>query len=76
MGKALGKIIVAVAVVFVGAEVIKKKCPELSRNAADKILKRLKTAVRGVKGAGRFAKHAFKEGYSSVKSTTASSVRS
>lgn len=76
MGKALGKIIAAVAVAFISAKVIKKKYPELSGNAADVTLKMLKTATKKVKGIGAVAKHAFKNGYSSVKSTTTSSIKS
>jgi hypothetical protein len=70
MGKALFKVLFAVTVAIVGAEVIKKKCPELPRKVADKTLGILNAAQNKVKGVSLAAKDAFKAGYTS--STTIS----
>lgn len=67
MGKALGKVIAAVVMAFVGAEIIKRRCPTLPRNVADKTRKILKAAQDKTKEAGAAAKNAFNEGYASTK---------
>lgn len=76
MGKALGKIIAAVVVVFIGTEMIKKKYPGVPRIAANKASKMLKITANKIKEIGIAAKQGFKEGYSSVKSKTVSSAQS
>ena len=70
MGKALFKALIAVTVALVGAEVIKKKCPELPKKVANNTLKILDAVKDKVKGVSLAAKDAFKDGCTSTTPTT------
>ncbi len=67
MGNALGKILFAVAVTFIGVKIIKKKCPGLQRDVADKTRKVLNVVKEGAKGFVSAAGDAFRDGYTSAR---------
>ena len=76
MGKALFKALFAVTVAIVGAEVIKRKCPELPKKVANKTLEMLNIAKNKAKGVSLAAKDAFKDGYTSSTPTTTTAIES
>ncbi len=67
MVRALGKILIAVAVTVIGAKIIKEKCPGLPGDVADTTLKTLNAVKDGAKGFVTAAGDAFKDGYSSAR---------
>lgn len=70
MVRALGKILIVVAVAVIGAEVIKKKCHGLPRDIADKTLKGLNAVKDEAKDFVSAAGNAFKDGYTSVRKSS------
>ncbi len=65
--KLLGAVLLGVFVVAVGAEVVKRKCPGLTKKVTSSTKKAFEATSATVKNFTLAAKASFREGYASVK---------
>lgn len=70
----IARVLIAVAAAVVGAEVVKKKYPDLPKKIASQTLKTLKTVGRTTTSFIFAAKDAFKDGYVSGRKNKASAI--